>query len=75
MEALPRCQQCGAGPATRVIGSLGGLADYVFFTCICGMEIYHARPVWSSEEGNWPDLLDGQEGRLCCSNHEMARSK
>ncbi len=61
METKRRCKKCGSGPVLRQIDSWGRMGDYVFLTCACGREIWDARPLSSSEEGNWAHLLDGQQ--------------
>ena len=37
------------------------MGDYVYLTCRCGGECWDARPLHSSEEGNWADDLDKQQ--------------
>jgi hypothetical protein len=56
-----RCKKCGSGAVRRVIENWGSEGEmYVFLACECGSQIWDARPFYSSEEGNWPDLLDGE---------------
>jgi hypothetical protein len=60
MEESRYCKTCGSGPVKRAIDGWGPRGDDVYLTCRCGREIWDARPLSCSEEGTWPDLLEGE---------------